>query len=171
MPPFFFLRVCLMASLLLGAAGSALGGAQIDAALTPGRHVVREGARLTDLSLQASQEGAPIPRLYGRVRLAGQLIWASRFKETASTTTSGGGKGGPSVSVTETDYAYSISFAVGLCEGVCARLGRVWANGTLLDLSRFTWRFHPGDETQAADPVIADTDGEGGTPAYRGLCY
>lgn len=142
-----------MSSLLLGVAGSALGGAllgdgisvlgatvtgaqiggalgalaggQLDAALTGGRHVVREGARPGDLSLQASQEGAPIPRLHGRVRLAGQVIWASRFTETAATTTSGGGKGGPSVSVTETDYTYAISFAVGLCEGVCARLGRV----------------------------------------------
>ena len=30
---------------------------------------------------QASTEGAPIPRLYGRVRLAGQVIWASQFEE------------------------------------------------------------------------------------------
>ena len=87
-----------MASLLLGVAGSALGGAllgdglsvlgatltgaqiggalgalagsQIDAALTPGRYVARTGARPGDLSLQASQEGAPIPAVYGRARLA-----------------------------------------------------------------------------------------------------
>jgi hypothetical protein len=189
-----------MASLVLGAAGSALGsallgdgisvlgatlsgaqiggalgalaGMQIDAALTPGRSVTRTGARLTDLSLQSSQEGAAIPRLYGRVRLAGQLLWASRFRETATTaTTSQGGKGGSSSSVTETDYAYSISFAVGLCEGVVARLGRVWANGALLALSGFIWRLHRGNETQDADPVIAETEGDGGTPAYRGLCY
>jgi hypothetical protein len=189
-----------MASLLLGVAGSALGGAllgdgfsvlgatltgaqiggalgalagsAIDTALTPGRHVARTGARPGDLSLQASQEGAPIPATYGRVRLAGQVIWASRFRETVSTTTTTqGGKGGPSLSVTETDYAYSISFAVGLCEGVCARLGRVWANGTLLDLSRFTWRFHPGDEGQAPDAAIAEIEGEANAPAYRGLCY
>jgi len=187
-----------MASLLLGVAGSALGGlfgsvslfgvtlsgaqiggalgalagAEIDAALTPGKNVTRTGPRLSDINLQASTEGAPIPRLFGRMRLAGQVIWASRFKETATTTkTTTGGKGAPSTTVTETDYTYSISFAVGLCEGVATRLGRVWANGNLLDLSQYTLRFYPGSETQAADPVIADTEGAGNTPACRGLCY
>ncbi len=187
-----------MASLLLGAAGGALGGlfgsvslfgvtiggaqiggalgalagAEIDAALTPGRQVSRSGPRLTDTNLQASTEGEAIPRLFGRMRVAGQVIWASRFKETATTTkTSSGGKGGPSTTVTETDYTYSISFAVGLCEGVATRLGRVWANGNLLDLSQYTIRFYPGSETQSADPVIADIEGAGNTPAYRGLCH
>jgi hypothetical protein len=180
-----------MASLLLGAAGSALGGAllgdatvlgltgaqiggalgalaggRIDAALTPGRHV--EGPRLSDVSLQGGAEGAPVPRVYGRVRLTGQVIWASRFKESAGTTTAGG-KGGPGVS--ETDYSYSISFALGLCEGVCARIGRVWANGALLDLSRFTWRFHAGGETQSPDPAMVEIEGAENAPAYRGLCH
>ena len=105
-----------MASLLLGSAGSALGGAllgdgvsflgatltgaqiggalgafagsQIDAALTPGRSVSRTGPRLSDVNIQGSSEGAPIARLFGRVRVAGQLIWASRFKESAVTTRS-----------------------------------------------------------------------------------
>ncbi|MBV9548264.1 MAG: glycoside hydrolase/phage tail family protein [Alphaproteobacteria bacterium] len=151
----------------IGGALGALAGGQIDAALTPGRHVSREGPRLTDLSLQASQEGAPVAAVYGRVRLAGQVIWASRFRETATTNTQGG-KGG---SVSQTDYAYSISFAVGLCEGVAARIGRVWANGNLLDLSRFAYRFHSGSETQAPDPAIAEIEGEANAPAYRGLCY
>ncbi|HVV29126.1 MAG TPA: glycoside hydrolase/phage tail family protein [Rhizomicrobium sp.] len=187
-----------MASLVLGVAGSALGGAllggvslfgtaiggaqlggalgafagaEIDAALTPGRSVSRTGPRLSDINIQGSAEGAPIPRLFGRMRVAGQLIWASRFRETAVTTrSSSGGKGVPSVTTTETDYAYSISFAVGLCEGVATRLGRVWADGTLLDLSQYTVRFHTGAEDQAADPLIADIE-NGNTPAYRGLCY
>jgi len=180
-----------MASLLLGVAGSALGGtwaggatllglggaqiggalgalagAQIDAALAGGQ--TREGPRLTDLSLQASQEGAPIPRVFGRMRLAGQVIWASRFRESVNTE-SVGGKGGAGGRVTQTNYTYSISFAVGLCEGACARIGRVWANGVLLDLSRFSWRFHAGDDAQVVDPVIAEIEGD--APAYRGLCH
>jgi hypothetical protein len=181
-----------MASLLLGVAGSALGGAwagggtllgltgaqiggalgalagsQVDAALSGGS-TTREGPRFTDLTLQASQEGAPMPRVFGRMRVAGQVIWASRLRETVSTQTQGG-KGGLPSGVTQTSHAYSISFAVGLCEGVCARIGRVWANGTLLDLSRFQWRFHAGDEGQEPDPVIVEIEGE--APAYRGLCY
>jgi hypothetical protein len=182
-----------MASLVLGVAGSALGGSllggglfgglltgaqiggalgslaglEIDAALTPGRTVTRTGARISDINIQASTEGTAIPRVFGRMRLAGQLIWASQFHETAVTSSTGGK--GSGVTTTETDYTYAISFAVGLCAGVATRLGRVWANGALLDVSQYTMRFHRGDEDQAVDPVIADIDGD--VPAFRGLCH
>ncbi len=186
-----------MASLVLGVAGSALGGSlfgasvlgglftgaqiggaigalagsEIDAALTPGTSRTVTGPRISDVNIQASTEGAAIPRVFGRMRLAGQLIWASQFNESVTTTrSSSGGKGGPTVTTSETDYNYSLSFAVGLCEGVATRLGRVWANGTLLDLSQYTVRFYPGSQTQAADPAMADIE-NGNTPAYRGLCY
>ena len=57
------------------------------------RHV--EGPRLSDLDVLASTEGAPIPRVYGRVRLAGQMIWATKLEEVIATSsqTTGGGKG------------------------------------------------------------------------------
>src|SRR5262249_14966419 len=105
------------------------------------------------------------------LRVAGQLLWATRYKETQTTTTTGGGKGGGGVSVTETDYTYSISFAVGLCAGVVTKIGRVWADGNLIDLSAFTTRFYPGDEAQGFDPLIEEIEGSGNTPAYRGLAY
>jgi len=108
----------------IGGALGALVGSEIDAALSPGRTVQRSGPRLSDVNIQASTEGAAIPRLFGRVRVAGQVIWASRVRETASTSkTHGGGKGAPSVTVSQTDYSYSISFAVGLCEGDAAGPG------------------------------------------------
>lgn len=156
----------------LGGMIGALAGSAIDAALTPGQHVTRSGPRLSDINVQASSEGASVPRLYGRMRVAGQLLWASRFKETANTTTTHeGGKGAPGVTVTETDYAYSISFAVGLAAGPVTKIGRVWADGLPLDLAQFTTRFHPGDEAQGFDPLIEEIEGEGNTPAYRGIAY
>ena len=155
----------------IGGAIGAFAGSEIDAALAPGTNVKRQGPRLSDINIQSSTEGAPIPRVFGRMRVAGQLIWATHFKEISSTTkTSTGGKGGGS-SVTETDYAYSISFAVGLCAGKVAGIGRVWAGGNLIDLSPYTTRFYPGDETQTQDPLIQEIEGEGNTPAYRGLSY
>lgn len=183
-----------MASLILGAAGSAVGaslgsfsllgaaisgaqiggalgaslGTQIDAALMPS--IKRQGSRLSDINLQSSTEGAPMPRVFGRMRLAGQLIWASRFKETSSVVHTGG-KGTPTAGVATTTYAYSVSFAVGLCEGVINRIGRIWADGNLIDPARFTLRLHTGDETQSPDPVIEEIEGAGNTPAYRGLAY
>jgi len=162
--------VSLGASEIGGAIG-ALIGSEIDAALMPGTDIRRNGPRLSDVNIQASREGAPIARLYGRMRVAGQLLWATRYKQTQTTTTTGGGKGAPSVSVTETDYTYSISFAVGLCAGVVTKIGRVWADGNPLDITPFTTRFYAGDETQGFDPGIEDIEGDGNTPAYRGLCY
>src|SRR5690606_19687283 len=131
----------------------------------------REGSRLTDLHIQASTEGASIPAVFGSVRIAGQVIWAARFKEHVQTeeVSSGGKGGGPSVRTRS--YRYTLSFAVGLCEGEVSRIGRVWANGAPLDLSTVAWRLHAGSETQAPDPLIEAIDGADEAPAYRGLAY
>lgn len=132
-----------------------------------------EGPRLEGLTLQASQEGAPIPRVFGRARIAGQVIWAANFKETTSDTTeSAGGKGGrPASQTTFTEYLYSISFAVGLCEGQIDRVGRIWADGKPFDVSQHNVRVYRGDEDQQPDMVIESVEGAGNAPAYRGLSY
>ena len=46
-----------------------------------------KGPRLSDLDVMASTEGAPIPRVYGRARLAGQVIWATKLEEVVTTRT------------------------------------------------------------------------------------
>ncbi len=167
-----------MATLLLAAAGSALGGAMgigamvgqaiggiagavIDRALLHSGASVT-GPRLADLDVQSSSEGADVPRVYGRVRLAGQVIWATRYEETVVEETHGG-KGG----VSSTSYRYHANFAVGLCEGPISRVARVWADGTLLDTETVTMRVHLGSEDQEADPLILARQG-GEVPAYRG---
>jgi hypothetical protein len=70
-----------------------------------------------------------IPRVFGAVRIGGNLIWATDFREEVTTTEQdGGGKGGGG-GVTTTEYAYYASFAVALCEGPIAGIGRVWVDG------------------------------------------
>src|SRR6056297_1432969 len=91
-------------------AGAVLGGV-IDARVAGGGSDPDERGRATSLRLQTAEEGAPIARVYGRMRGAGQLIWSARFREDVAA--NGGGKSGPRVR----DYSYTISFAVGLCEG------------------------------------------------------
>ena len=132
-----------------------------------------EGPRLDSFQVQASQEGAGVTRVFGRARVAGQLIWAANFKETVSETTeSSGGKGGrPSSQTTITEFLYSISFAVGLCEGVIDRVGRVWADGKPFDISKHNVRIYRGEETQNPDALIASVEGANKTPAFRGLAY
>ena len=151
----------------LQAAGPALANAAANMAvnaLIGGRR--REGPRLPEIPVQTSTDGAPMARAWGRARLAGQVIWASRFSEHATRTSSGGKGGGPS----QVDYSYSISFAVGLCEGEIAGIGRVWANGALLDTSTLAMRVYPGSEDQLPDALIEAVEG-GDAPAFRGTAY
>ncbi len=184
-----------MASILLASAGAAIGGSiggailgvsaatiggaigsfagsMIDSwivsSLAPGQRI--EGQRLENLTLTTSTEGAVIPRIYGRMRIGGNIIWATDFTETVNTTTQGGGKGG-GPEVTTTAYLYSASFAVALCEGPISGIGRIWADGKPLDLSGITWRIYTGDETQQPDPFIEAKMGTGNAPAYRGTAY
>ena len=185
-----------MAALVLSAAGAAAGntvfgpagaiagrlvgalaGNAIDRALFASRREIsQEGPRLADLEVMASTEGAPIPRVYGRARLSGQVIWATNLEEVVATTSqatgSGGGKGmggGSAVTTSATTYSYFANLAVGLCEGPIGAVLRVWADGKPLDLSGFTIRIYTGDEMQTPDPLIVAKEGD--APAYRGLAY
>lgn len=174
-----------MAQVILTRAGQALGtalggaaGRTIGATLgsLAGRHVDQqvfgprlEGPRLAGLNVMGAREGAGLPRVYGRVRVGGHLIWAARFREHRSRNSSGGGKGGPA----RTDYSYSLSFAVALSEGEVASVERIWANGEplLAQGEAVVWRFYPGSHTQMPDPLIEIVEGTGKAPAYRGTAY
>ncbi|WP_324752582.1 baseplate multidomain protein megatron [Roseovarius sp. Pro17] len=186
-----------MATLVLGAAGAAIGGSigggilgvsavtiggyigstigsvvdnWIVSSLAPTQRI--EGARLDNLRITSATEGAVIPRLYGRMRIGGNIIWATDFREETKTTTQGGGKGGGGGGkVKTTEYLYFASFAVALCEGPITGIGRVWADGKPMDLSGVTWRWYPGIEAQSPDPFIAAKMGAGNAPAYRGTAY
>ncbi|MCH4814098.1 glycoside hydrolase TIM-barrel-like domain-containing protein, partial [Halomonas neptunia] len=185
-----------MATLVLGAVGSAIGGSigggllgisavtiggvigstigsavdsWIVSSLAPAQRI--EGARLDSLRITSSTEGAVIPRLYGRMRIGGNVIWATDFREETKTTSQGGGKGGGGGKVKTTEYLYYASFAVALCEGEITGIGRVWADGKVMDMTGVTWRWYPGDETQVPDPFISAKMGAASTPAYRGTAY
>ncbi|TCS12105.1 hypothetical protein [Caulobacter sp. BK020] len=144
------------------AVGAAIDSAALDA-LTPARRV---GPRIPELRLSGAAEGAPMAAVFGRARVAGQVIWAARFKERWLDGRSGGGKGARTTSA-----AYSLSFAVAVCEGPIEGIGRVWADGKPMDMAGVVMRVHTGAEDQGPDPLIAAVEGPsdaGGTPAYRG---
>jgi hypothetical protein len=158
----------------IGAQVGAFAGSFVDRALfgASGQSRALAGPRLTDLRITGSSEGTPIPRLYGRARLGGQLIWATDFEEEVASSDSGGGKGGALGAQSESiEYRYFASFAVALAEGEIAGIGRVWADGTELDLSTLTYRLHTGSESQAPDSLIEAREGAGNAPAYRGVAY
>lgn len=133
---------------------------RVVASLSPAR---QKGPRLEALSLQSSADGAPMACVFGRARVAGQVIWAARFLEKRNERS--GGKGGQRT----VEYAYSLSFAVALGEGPIDGVGRVWADGQPLDLTGVTMRVHRGTSDQTPDPLIEAVEGK--APAYRGTAY
>ena len=153
----------------IGGAIGALAGQQIDQAIIGTG--TRKGPRLKELSVQTSSYGVAIPRHYGRMRVAGSVIWATELKEQREK--SGGGKGKPKV----VSYSYSTSFAVALASRPIRGVGRIWADGNLLrgaaeDLKvGGTLRVHTGEGDQARDPLIASAEGTSNCPAFRGLAY
>jgi len=153
----------------VGGAVGALFGQAIDSRLLAPK--ARQGPRLGDLSVQTSSYGSDIPKLFGTMRVAGTVIWATDLQETR--TTSGTGKGQPR----SVNYSYSASFAVALSARPILGVRRIWADGKLLrgaagDFKAATgFRLYFGDEDQQPDPLIAAVEGASGTPAYRGLAY
>src|SRR5689334_13008155 len=83
-----------LATLVLSTVGSALGGPVGGAIgaligqsfdqqlLSP----ARRGPRIGDLSVQTSSYGTQLPRVYGTMRVAGSVIWATDLIEGSDTT-------------------------------------------------------------------------------------
>ncbi len=180
-----------MATILLSAAGAAIGGSLggtvaglstaivgravggtlgnvIDQRLMgAGAEPVEQG-HVDRFRLSNAGEGAPATQVFGRMRVGGQVIWASQFQETVTTT--GGGKGAPS-SPAVSQYSYSVSLAIALCAGEINAVGRVWADGEEVARPDLGMRVYPGSSDQQPDPLLEAIEGEGLVPAYRGTAY
>lgn len=165
---------------VLGLSGAVIGravgaslGQMVDRRLMGSGSEPVEVGRMDRFHLMGASEGAAIAKVWGRVRLAGQVIWASPFREIAQSSKSGGrGKGGGGAAqTTVTQYSYRVSLALGLCEGEILGVGRVWADGSEIAPNSLNLRLYRGDESQLPDPLIEAHLGAGAAPAYRGLAY
>ncbi|MFK7938046.1 MAG: glycoside hydrolase TIM-barrel-like domain-containing protein [Roseovarius sp.] len=180
-----------MATVLLSAAGAAIGGSlggtvlglsmaaagrftgailgqSIDQRLLGEGTDIVESGRVERLRLTGSGEGDGIAQLYGKMRVSGQMIWATEFTETVNVT--GGGKGAPSAPKTA-NYDYSVSLAIALCEGEISHVGRIWADGNELVADALNMRVYTGSQDQLPDPKMEAIEGAGEVPAYRGTAY
>ena len=180
-----------MATLLLSAAGAAIGanfggavlglsGLVIGRAIgaTVGRLIDQrllglgsgsvETGRIQRLQITGAGEGVPLPRVWGRVRTAGHVIWASRFEEIPGR--SRRTKGGLGPKVTE-QSRYIVSVAIALAEGQITGIGRIWAYGDEIVPGDLNLRLYTGTIDQLPDPKIEAVEGPGMAPAYRGTAY
>lgn len=155
--------------------GSAIGGALF------GPKTKDSGVpKLEDLTVESATYGTPIPRIYGRGRARGIVLWQSERRATKHTE-SAGGKGGGGAKITS--YTYSMDILVMFAESVDA-VRKIWLNGKLyysqhpdasiedLTTTDAPWddlRIHLGGESQLPDPLYETAVGEGQAPAYRGV--
>lgn len=156
----------LSGAVLGRAAGATLGRMVDQRVLGLGSEPVEVG-RLDRFQIMGASEGTRIPRCWGRMRLPGQVIWASPFQESRSKVR--GGKGMPSPKISH--FSYSVSLAIGLCEGEILGVGRIWADGSEITPQSLIMRVYNGSEDQLPDPVIEAIEGTEEAPSYRGLAY
>ncbi|MEC8573721.1 MAG: host specificity protein, partial [Pseudomonadota bacterium] len=182
-----------MATILLSAAGAALGGSvggavaglssvaigralgatvgrAIDSRLFGAGSEPVETGRVERFRLTHASDGQPVAQVFGRMRVGGQVIWASQFRET-TTTTGGGGKGGGARQPQVTSYSYDVSLAIAVCGGEITHVGRVWADGEEVAPKDLNMTVYRGTMDQAPDPVMEAIEGAGQVPAYRGTAY
>ena len=164
-----------MAQIVLSEVGSHLGGSiggliggqlgrALDQTALNGLLPARSsGPRLKGLMLNQASQGDPIKRVFGRARVNATIIWAARLKENRSET-----RANKSAGRTQS-YSYSLSFACGLCEGEIDAIGRIWADGQLLDQSPISMRLYKGSEDQSPDSLIEAIEGK--ACAFRGTAY
>ena len=183
----------------IGRFAGAMAGSAIDRrTIRTDQHIIGGGSetvhtgQMNRFRLTGAGEGRPIGQVFGRMRVAGQVIWSSEFEERIITTTGtqvstqtqgapSGGKGARrEIGITTTttanttvtqSYAYTISIAVALCEGEITSVGRVWADGVEISISDHNMRVYTGSKDQLPDPKIEAVEGSGKSPAYRGTAY
>ncbi len=122
--------------------GANLGGMAAGAFFAKTQRIqlpTQEGPRLADLRAQTSTYGNMISKVYGTMRLSGNVIWATDIKEvktekTSTQTSSGGGKGGgggkTTTSQTTVTYEYFITLAIAIYDG---KNLETYKNGALID--------------------------------------
>ncbi|HGO8823935.1 TPA: phage tail protein [Neisseria meningitidis] len=90
--------------------------------------------RILSLQVQRSSQGLTLPVIYGRTRVAGNLVWYGDFVTIEhKTTTRQGGKGGGGVKQVDISYTYEAAVMLALCEGEIQGVGRIWRDKEKFD--------------------------------------
>lgn len=182
-----------MATVVLGAVGSAIGGpvggfagaavgGYIDSTflfpLIFGTQSF-EGPRLTDLSLSSATEGTPIPYCLGpQTLVTGSYIWLPDLIEQKKTEDVGGKGGAPNS--TQTSYTYFMNAAVMLAEApegginaireIWADSKMIWKNG-VLDSRIRSISIYLGTDDQTPDSLMQEKEGTENVPAFKRRVY
>ncbi len=147
----------------IGRALGAIAGSALDNVIFGDKGEQKIGP---DIRLQGSMQGLPITKIYGWARVSGNIIWATELEKIASQSS-----GAKSLGSQEDSEQIVANFALALCEGEVSHIGRIWADGQLLETKGLNIRFYRGTNDQLPDSLISAKQGEDNTPAYRNICY
>jgi hypothetical protein len=168
---------------VLGLTGAQIGfmaGSIIAAYAFPRKLPTQVGPRIDDRKVQSSTYGIPRAKVWGYVRVSGNVIWAADLEEVETATEYGGKGGGGGTQIT---YSYYGTFAVSIAEGPLHGVRKIWADQILIydatpgpdnlasSTTTLDFVFYPGSEDQLPDPTMEAALGVGNTPAYRGESY
>lgn len=124
--------------------------------------------------VQSSAYAAAIARIFGKTRVAANLMWYGDFTAIAHTTTTesgGGGKGGGgSVTQSNTTYTYTAAALLLIGRGAINAVPRVWRDKEQITLADLGLSLYAGSAAQTPFPHLT-TNHPGEALAYRGLAY
>ena len=129
--------------------------------------------RILSLQVQQSSQGLTLPVIYGRTRVAGNLIWYGDFVTIENkTTTQQGGKGGGGVKQVDIAYTYEAAVMLALCEGEIQGVGRIWRDKEKFDsLAQLRLTLMRGGDEQPLWTHLAQAKHANQALNYSGTAY
>lgn len=129
--------------------------------------------RILSLQVQQSSQGLTLPVVYGRARVAGNLVWYGDFTTYEhKTTTRQGGKGGGGVKQEDVKYTYEAAVMVALCEGEIKGVTRIWRDKEKFSsLAQLRLTLYKGEEEQPVWPHLQQARHAAQAVSYSGTAY
>ena len=129
--------------------------------------------RILSLQVQQSSQGLTLPVIYGRTRVAGNLVWYGDFVTIEhKTTTRQGGKGGGGVTQEDIKYTYEAAVMLALCEGEIQGVGRIWREKEKFDsLAQLRLTLMRGGDEQPLWTHLAQAKHQDQALNYSGTAY
>lgn len=153
------------------AISAALSAAQLGLSylLRPKQKPIDRG-KLDDIRITAPEYGAFIPRVWGRMRLGGNLIFSNGIQHFVVQTPSGGGKGVPQAPATRT-HIYKSSLGVLVARGPIQNWLRMWQDADLVvnNATRNVGTFEAEDGTLSGGASVDTDAGASGGEFVTGL--
>lgn len=129
--------------------------------------------RILSLQVQQSSQGLTLPVVYGRARVAGNLVWYGDFTTYEhKTTTRRGGKGGGGVKQEDVKYTYEAAVMVALCEGEIKGVTRIWRDKEKFSSpASLRLTLYKGGEEQPVWPHLRQAKHAAQAISYSGTAY